>query len=63
MHRTLSPAYLLTGARPEAERSLEALRSRHPELTVSEVRRGMPPLPENYRNLVLDALSDVGLPG
>jgi AraC-like DNA-binding protein len=62
MHRTLSPAYLLTGARPEAERSLEALRSRHPELTVSEVRRGMPPLPENYRNLVLDALSDVGLP-
>lgn len=63
MHRTLSPAYLLTGARPEAKRSLEALRSRHPELTVSEVRRGMPPLPENYRKLVLDALSDVGLPG
>jgi len=63
MHRTLSPAYLLTGARPEAKRSLEALRLRHPELTVSEVRRGMPPLPENYRNLVLDTLSDVGLPG
>jgi AraC-like DNA-binding protein/Tfp pilus assembly protein PilF len=62
MHRTLCPAYLLTGARLEATRSLNALRSRHPELTLSDVRRGMPPLPETYRNLVLEALSDVGLP-
>jgi AraC-like DNA-binding protein/Tfp pilus assembly protein PilF len=62
MHRTLCPAYLLTGARLQARRSLDALRSRHPELTLSDVRRGMPPLPESYRNLVLDALSDLGLP-
>jgi AraC-like DNA-binding protein/Tfp pilus assembly protein PilF len=62
MHRTLCPAYLLTGARSQARRSLDALRSCHPELTLSDVRRGMPPLPESYRNLVLDALSDLGLP-
>ncbi|MBV9564504.1 MAG: helix-turn-helix domain-containing protein [Bradyrhizobium sp.] len=62
MHRTLCPAYLLTGARPAAQRSLDALRAHHPDLTLAEVRRGMPPLPESYRNLVLEALSDLGLP-
>jgi AraC-like DNA-binding protein len=62
VHRTMCPAYLLAGARSEAGRSLDAWRSHHPDLTLSEVQRGMPPLPESYRNLVFDALSDIGLP-
>jgi AraC-like DNA-binding protein/tetratricopeptide (TPR) repeat protein len=62
VHRTLCPAYVLAGAKPEARRSLAALRERYPELTLSEVQQGMPPLPESYRNLVFDALSDIGLP-
>jgi AraC-like DNA-binding protein/Tfp pilus assembly protein PilF len=62
MHRTLCPAYLLTGARPAAERSLDALRAHYPDLTLAQVQRGFPPLPQSYRNLVLEALSDLGLP-
>jgi AraC-like DNA-binding protein len=62
VHRTMCPAYVLAGARSEACRSLDAWRSRHPDLTLSEVQKGMPPLPESYRNLVFEALSDVGLP-
>jgi AraC-like DNA-binding protein/tetratricopeptide (TPR) repeat protein len=62
VHRTMCPAYVLAGDRSEARRSLDAWRSHHPDLTLSEVQRGMPPLPESYRNLVFDALSDIGLP-
>ncbi|WP_291685647.1 helix-turn-helix domain-containing protein [Bradyrhizobium sp.] len=62
VHRTLCPAYVLSGAKAEARRSLAALRGQYPELTLSEVQRGMPPLPESYCNLVVDALNDVGLP-
>ncbi|MGZ3350220.1 MAG: helix-turn-helix domain-containing protein [Xanthobacteraceae bacterium] len=62
VHRTLCPAYVLAGAGLEARRSLAALRAQYPQLTLSEVQRGMPPLPESYCNLVVDALNDVGLP-
>ena len=62
VHRTLCPAYVLAGARPEARRSLDALREQYPGLTVPEVQRGMPPLPPIYRSLVVDALHDIGLP-
>ena len=41
---------------------LDLLRGQYPDLTVSEVQRGMPPLPPAYRNLVVEALHDVGLP-
>ena len=34
----------------------------YPDLTVSEVQRGMPPLPQDYRNLVVGSLQEVGLP-
>jgi AraC-like DNA-binding protein/tetratricopeptide (TPR) repeat protein len=61
-HRTLCPAYLLSGARPEARRSLIAFRDDYPELTVAEVQRGMPPLPEAYCDRVFDALHSVGMP-
>lgn len=62
VHRTMCPAYVLGGARPEARRSFQALRQHYPGLTLSEVQRGMPPLPEAYCNLVVEALHDVGLP-
>jgi len=62
VHRTMCPAYVLAGDRSEARRSLDAWRAHHPDLTLSEVQRGMPPLPESYRNLVFAALSDIGLP-
>jgi AraC-like DNA-binding protein/tetratricopeptide (TPR) repeat protein len=62
VHRTLCPAFMLAGARQEAGRSLAALREQYPQLTLSEVQRGMPPLPESYCNLVVDVLEDVGLP-
>ena len=62
IHRTLCSAYALSGAAPEARRSLTALREEYPELTVSDVQSGMPPLPQTYRGLVADALHSVGLP-
>jgi hypothetical protein len=58
----MCPAYVLAGARSEARQSLDAWRLHHPDLTLSEVQQGMPPLPESYRNLVFAALSDIGLP-
>ncbi len=62
VHRILCPAYVLGGAAPEARRSLAALRAHYPELTVSEVRRGLPPLPQTFSNLVFETLHSVGLP-
>lgn len=62
VHRTLCPAYVLTGARPEAGRSLGALRSSYPGLTLSQVQLGMPPLQQTNRDLILEALSEAGLP-
>jgi AraC-like DNA-binding protein/tetratricopeptide (TPR) repeat protein len=62
VHRTLCPAYALSGASAEARRSLTALREHYPELTISDVQQGMPPLPQSYRDQVVDALHTVGLP-
>ena len=62
VHRTLCPAYVLGGAEAEARRSITALREHYPELTVSEVQQGLPPLPQTYCDLVVDALHTVGLP-
>jgi len=62
IHRTLCPAYVLCDAKPEARRSLTALREQYPELTVSMVSQGLPPLPPTYCDLVFDALHTVGLP-
>jgi AraC-like DNA-binding protein/tetratricopeptide (TPR) repeat protein len=62
VHRTLCPAYALSGASTEARRSLSALREHYPELTSSDVQLGMPPLPQTYRDQVVDALHTVGLP-
>jgi tetratricopeptide (TPR) repeat protein len=61
-HRTLCSAHMLSGAVPEARRSLNALRQQYPDITVSEVQSGMPPFQETYRALVLDALHSAGLP-
>ena len=62
VHRTLCPSYVLGGARPEAHQSLRALRARYPDLTLAEVQVGMPPLPPQYRELVVEGLHDAGLP-
>ena len=62
IHRTMCPAYVLVGAESEARRSVAALREDYPELTISEVQQGLPPLPQSYCNQVFDALHSVGLP-
>jgi AraC-like DNA-binding protein/tetratricopeptide (TPR) repeat protein len=62
VHRTMCPAYVLAGRRTEAGRSMQALRAHYPELTLSEVRHGAPPLPSSYLNPMFEALSDAGLP-
>ena len=62
VHRTMCPAHMLAGQRSEARRSMQALRAHYPELTMSEAQRGVPPLPESYLSLMLEALSDAGLP-
>ena len=63
VHRTLCPAYVLAGQAPQARRSLGALRQHYPDLTVTEVQRGMPPLPPSQCELVVGALQEAGLPG
>jgi tetratricopeptide (TPR) repeat protein len=62
VHRTLCPSYVLAGQGPQARRSLGALRQHYPDLTVSEVQRGMPPLPPQQCDLVVGALQEAGLP-
>ncbi|MEN3381515.1 MAG: hypothetical protein V7608_1559 [Hyphomicrobiales bacterium] len=62
VHRTLCPAYLLAGVGTEAERSLTALREHYPHLTVGEVRQGLPPMPQAFRDLLVDTLHTAGLP-
>jgi AraC-like DNA-binding protein/tetratricopeptide (TPR) repeat protein len=62
VHRTLCPAHVLAGQAPQARRSLDALRQHYPDLTVSEVQRGMPPLPPSQCDLVVGALEEAGLP-
>jgi hypothetical protein len=53
---------VLVGAESEARRSVTALREVYPELTVSEVQQGLPPLRQSYCDRVFDALHSVGLP-
>jgi len=62
IHRTMCPAYVLVGAESEALRSVTALREVYPELTLSEVQQGLPPLPQSYCDRVFDALHSVGMP-
>jgi AraC-like DNA-binding protein/TolB-like protein len=62
VHRTLCPAHVLAGQAPQARRSLGALRQHYPDLTVSEVQLGMPPLPPSQCDLVVGALQEAGLP-
>ncbi len=58
----MCPAYMLAGAHSEARRSVAALRTHYPDLTISGVQQGMPPLPQSYCNLVFDTLHSAGLP-
>jgi tetratricopeptide (TPR) repeat protein len=62
VHRTLCPAYMLAGAESEAHRSFVALREQYPDLTVSEVQQGMPPVTQVFLDRVVDGLHTIGLP-
>lgn len=62
VHRTMCAAYLHAGAWPQARRSLGILRVHYPELTVSQLPLGMPPLRPAHSDLVVEALSEAGLP-
>jgi AraC-like DNA-binding protein/tetratricopeptide (TPR) repeat protein len=62
MHRTLCPAYVFTGAKPEASDSVRRLQQGYPELTLAKVTEGLPPLPPTSRERLVEALHDVGLP-
>lgn len=62
VHRTMCPAHMLAGQREEACRSMRALRAHYPDLTLAEVRRAAPPLPDSYLSPMFEALSDAGLP-
>jgi len=63
VHRTLCPAYLYANAKPQARGSLGMLRVRYPELTVSKLTLGMPPVPPTFGELIVGALAEAGLPG
>jgi tetratricopeptide (TPR) repeat protein len=62
IHRTLCAAYAISGDQIGAQQSLQALRAEYPELTLEKVMADFPPLPEGYRDRVLEALSGLGLP-
>jgi tetratricopeptide (TPR) repeat protein len=62
VHRTMCPAYVQAGAMGEARRSASLLRQCYPDLTVSQLRLGMPPLPSSYGESIVGALSEAGLP-
>jgi len=62
VHRTLCPAYLLAGAESQAHGSFAALREEYPDLTLSEVQQGMPPVRRIFLDRVVDGLHTVGLP-
>lgn len=62
MHRTLCPAYVFAGARDEASASVCRLKEGYPELTLTKVAGGLPPLPMATRERLVEALHDVGLP-
>ena len=54
--------HVLAGQGPQARAASDALRQHYPDLTVSEVQRGMPPLPPSQCDLVVGALQEAGLP-
>jgi AraC-like DNA-binding protein/tetratricopeptide (TPR) repeat protein len=62
MHRTLCPAYVFAGARTEAAESVRLFRESYPELTLAKVTGGLRPLPQPFRERVVEALHDAGLP-
>jgi AraC-like DNA-binding protein/tetratricopeptide (TPR) repeat protein len=63
VHRTLCPSYVYGNAKPQARRSLGMLRVRYPELTVRQLKLGMPPVPPVFGDLIVGALTEAGLPG
>jgi hypothetical protein len=56
----LCPAYVLAGHKPEAERSLNAMRHMYPELTIAQVTAAIP-LPAAVRDRVANGLDSLGV--
>jgi AraC-like DNA-binding protein/tetratricopeptide (TPR) repeat protein len=61
-HRILCPIYLLGGNRPEAERSLKAIKRLYPGATAFQCAAAAP-LPKSDQDLVADGLESMGLVG
>ncbi len=61
-HRILCPIYLLGGNRPEAERSLKAIKRLYPGATASQCAAAAP-LPRSDQDRVADGLESMGLVG
>ena len=61
-NRILCPIYLLGGNRPEAERSLKAIKRLYPGATAFQCAAAAP-LPQSDRDLVADGLESMGLVG
>jgi tetratricopeptide (TPR) repeat protein len=59
-HRILCPIHLLSGNRPEAERSLEAIKRLYPDAKASQCAAAAP-LPQSDQDLVADGLESMGL--
>ncbi len=61
VHRFLAPALAFSDRADEARRSIGALRAAFPDLTIEEVRAGLP-LPREYMERVADGLESLGMP-
>jgi tetratricopeptide (TPR) repeat protein len=62
IHRTLCAAHAFGDNKDEARQSLDALRAKHPDLTLGRVLEDFPPLPAAYRERVTEVLVELGLP-
>jgi TolB-like protein len=60
-NRFLAPAYALAGRKEEARQTLAELRRAYPELTIAQVRLGLPYSP-SFLDRVADGLESVGMP-
>lgn len=61
-HRFLAPAYALSGRRDDARASCTALLKAFPDLTIAQVRSGLP-FTQSHLERVLEGLESAGMPG
>jgi len=61
LHRFFAPALALCGRTSEAQRSFGALFAKFPELTIADVKTGLP-VPTDYLDRVAEGLESLGMP-